>query len=154
VSQPISGAVTLGEPVLRGGRYVVPVSVNAAPGSQLPRALSLRVLFRGDGVREATIHRAGAVSNVNPAFEISRTASNALTYLLSFDEATGLSGVVAEIEVEARAGASVRIDVDPALTLLTNRAGTQKATVAAGTLRVSGTAIDGDRLQTPRKNVE
>jgi len=154
VSQPISGAVTLGEPVLRGGRYVVPVSVNAAPGSQLPRALSLRVLFRGDAVRETTVHRAGAVSDVNPAFEISRTASNALTYLLSFDDATGLSGVVAEIEVEARAGARVRIEVDPALTLLTNRAGTQKATVAAGTLRVSGTTIDGARLDAPRKNVE
>ena len=64
-----------------------------------------------------------------------------------------MAGRVAEIEIDARGTAAQRIEVDPVLTLLSNEGGTSKATVAAGTLRVSGTTIDGARLQ-PKTRME
>jgi beta-lactamase superfamily II metal-dependent hydrolase/DNA/RNA endonuclease YhcR with UshA esterase domain len=145
VVQPIAGSVSLGDPVRRGNRFVVPVVMTAAPGAEVPQALSLRVVFSGGAVRGAVIRRAGVARNLQPSFEISRSAGNALSYLVSFDERSSRlsSGVVAEIELEAGAGADVAIDIDPAVTLLSNSAGTRKATVAAGTLHVSGTTIAG-----------
>jgi len=59
-----------------------------------------------------------------------------------------LSGTVAEIEIETAGG--ITIDVDPALTLLSDAAGTRKATVTGGTLRISGTAI-GHNARPDRK---
>jgi hypothetical protein len=152
---PMSGAVTLGEPFLRGGRYIVPVSVSATPGSEVPQAMSLRVVFTGSPVRNAIIRRAGAARDVQPSFEISRRSSNALSYLLVFNESKrGIAGAVAEIEIEASPGATIGVEVDPVLTLLSNRGGTRKASVAGGTLRVTGTTIESDRPNVPRKNQE
>jgi hypothetical protein len=138
VRQTIAGDVTLGEPVRRGDKFVIPVSVNVAPGAEAPEALALRVTFSGGTARNAVIRRAGTTRALQPSFEISRTAPNALAYLVSFN--APLHGVVAEIEVEASAGTA--IGIDPAVTVLSNAAGTREATVAAGTLRVNGTAID------------
>jgi hypothetical protein len=154
----LAGAVTLGEPVLREDRYVIPVSVTAAPGSSTPQAMSLRVRFTG-AVGSASIQRAGAARDLKPAFETSRRAQNTLSYLVAFDQRTGglalgatRSAVVAELVIEAREG-SVGIEVDPALTQLTNQAGTRKATVAGGTLRVSGTSIDIGRPDMQKRNI-
>jgi len=154
----VAGAVTLGEPVLREGRYIIPVSITAAPGSSTPQAMSLRVRFTGD-VSSASIQRAGAARDLQPAFETSRRAQNTFSYLVAFDERKGglalgdtRSAVVAELVIDARGG-RVEIDVDPALTQLTNQAGTQKATVAGGTLRVSGTSIDAGRPEMPKRNI-
>jgi PKD repeat protein len=152
VAEPFAGAVTLGAPFQRDGRWVVPVSVSSAEGTELPRALSLRVTFKGDA-RNAVIHRTGATAAMEPGFEISRRTSNALAYLLSFEESKGrLSGVVAEIEFDARPNARVTIDVDPALTMLSNQAGTRRATVAAGTLSVSGTSTGSQQPLHPEKS--
>jgi len=131
VRQPVTGSVALGEPVRRGNKFVVPVIVDSASAD----ALSLRVVFSGEPVRSAAIH---SVVGTRPVFEISRSMPGSLAYLLAVDG--HVSGVVAEIEVDA--AGSVAIDVDPALTLLSGAGGTRKATVAAGTLRVSGTAIE------------
>jgi hypothetical protein len=158
---PMSGAVTLGKPFLRGNRYIVPVSVTAAEGAEMPRALSLRVTFGGGAVRNAAIHRAGATSNVQPAFEISRAGTDSLAYLLVLDARSGglalpggdRSAVVAELELDARSGERVSIDVDPALTLLGDATGTHAATAAGRTLRVAGTSID-PRVQPQMKNRE
>ena len=155
VTQTISGSLTLGDPVRHGNRFAVPVVMTAAPGSELPHALSLRVTFSDGAVRSAAIRRAGAARVMQPAFEISRRSANGLSYLVSFDDrASGLaSGVVAEIEIEA--GAHLAINIDPAVTLLSNAAGTRKATVADGTLRVGGTTIGPEHPQTSgsgRKN--
>jgi hypothetical protein len=154
-SAPFNASLTLGEPVLRGKRYVVPVMISAAPGSDVPQAMSLRTVFKGDAPRGAAIHRAGTASNLEPAFEISRRSSDALVYLVSFDERKGgfafapgqRTGVIAEIELDVRAGAAVSIEIDPAVTMLSNGGGTRSATVAAGTLRVQGTSLDSPAVQ-------
>ena len=137
--QPITGSVSLGEPVRRGNKFVVPVIVDADGAA----ALSLRVVFSGDPAGSAAIRHA---ASVKPLFEISRGAPGSLAYLLAIDGR--LSGVVAEIEIEA--AGQTAIDVDPTLTLLSNAAGTRKATVAGGTLHVSGTAI-GHNARPERK---
>jgi uncharacterized protein len=139
VRQPVAGSVSLGEPVRRGSKFVVPVIVDA----ENAEALALRVVFAGDPVGGAAIH---SVRGIKPVFEISRSAPGSLAFLLAVDGR--VSGVVAEIEVEA--AGRVAIDVDPALTLLSGAGGTRKATVAGGTLRVSGTTI-GDNARPDRK---
>jgi hypothetical protein len=141
IAQPIAGSVTLGTPVRRNGHVFVPVMLRTAPGSEVPRALSLRVRFAGDAVRDAAIHRAGG----EYAFEISRRTSDGLVYL-AVGDGVARNGVIAEIEIDARAGASVSIEIDPALTMIANASGTRTATVAAGTLQVSGTVVE------PRRN--
>ncbi|HKS26160.1 MAG TPA: lamin tail domain-containing protein [Thermoanaerobaculia bacterium] len=137
--QPLTGSVTLGEPVRRGNKFFVPVIVDSANAE----GLSLRVVFSGDPVRKAAIH---SVAGTRPVFEISRSAPGSLAYLLA--GGGRLSGVVAEIEVDA--AGQVAIGVDPALTLLSDAGGTRKATVAGGTLRVSGTTIE-DNARPERK---
>jgi beta-lactamase superfamily II metal-dependent hydrolase len=144
VTQPIAGSIALGDPQRRGNKFFVPVIVD----SQAAEAMALRVVFSDGGVRNATIHRAGAARALQPTFEISRGARNALSYLVSFNDR--VSGVVAEIEIDAADGAQVSIDVDPSVTILSNAAGTREATVAAGTLHVSGTAI-GHNARPDRK---
>jgi hypothetical protein len=97
------------------------------------------------------IHHA---AGLQPSFEISRSAPGALSYLVAFDEHAPLvlgadrSVVVAEIELDSPAGR--RIGVDPRLTMLTDRAGVLKATVAAGTLEIDDSAITFF-LQTPQE---
>jgi trimeric autotransporter adhesin len=144
VTRPIAGSIALGDPVRRGNKFFVPVIVD----SQAAEAVALRVVFSDGGVQKATIHRAGAARGLQPTFEISRGSRNALAYLVSFNER--VAGVVAEIEIDAADGANVSIDVDPSVTMLSNAAGTRSATVAAGTLRVSGTAI-GHNARPDRK---
>jgi len=144
VTQPMAGSISLGDPERRGNKFIVPVIVD----SQAAEAMALRVVFSDGGVGNATIHRAGAARALQPTFEISRGSGNALAYLVSFNER--VSGVVAEIEIDAADGARVSIDVDPSVTILSNAAGTREATVAAGTLHVSGTAI-GHNARPDRK---
>ena len=113
-------------------------------------ALSLRVVFSGGAVRNPVIRHA---ADIHPTFEISRHAANALSYLVMF-EAGARSATVAEIELETGAAASVSVNVDPALTLLSNLAGTRSATVAAGTLQVNGTKIEAQEQRAPRKGLK
>jgi hypothetical protein len=122
----------------------VPVIVSGTGDVQ---AMSLRVVFSGDGVRNATIHGA---PQIEKAFEISRRGPDAVSYLVTF--AGGVrGGVVAEIELDAAADARVAVGIDPKLTLLSNAAGTRAATVAAGTLQVSGTTIEAQIPSRPGK---
>jgi hypothetical protein len=145
----LAGSVSLGEPMRRGSRWIVPVMIGAPDGAEVPQALSLRVMFSGDEVRGAAIRHAAGLT---PSFEISRRSANALSYLVMFDR--GLHGVVGEIELETGAGAHVAIDVDPALTLLSDSGGTRSATVAAGTLQVKGTTIEAPEQRAPRKGLK
>jgi hypothetical protein len=145
----LRGAVSLGQAQRRDGRWIVPVVVTMAPGSAMPDSLSLRVRFSGQAA-DATVRR---VVPEQPVFEISRLSADALSYLVSFDERTplmradGRSVVVAELSFSSGAG---RLEIDPLLTMLTT-GGTQKATVAGGTLRVTGTTIiQGDDAPRPR----
>jgi hypothetical protein len=147
-SSQLRGAVTLGTPVMRNGRFVVPVSVESSNGADAAHAMALTVRFRG-AASNVSVHRAGAATKAQPLFEISRSSGQSLTYLLQFagnDElaASGTSRVVAEIELDAERGPLV-IEVDSALTMLANRNGTASATVRNGALRVSGTRIGGDK---------
>jgi len=133
VSTSMKGSISLGEPVLRGDRYVIPVSVEGSPS-----AMSLRLRFdaAGEGV---TVHR---TAGLQPAFETVRHGDRELTYLVDYDGT--MNGVVATIEVPAGTRLS-SIEVAGDGTLICDRDGIRKATVAAGTLAVKGTAIDGDR---------
>jgi hypothetical protein len=111
----------------------IPVIVAAPAGSEAPQALALRVVFGGGAVRNVSIHHS---EGIQPLYEISRGAA----YLVTLDR--GVRGEsVAEIEFDAAADASVSIDVDPSVTLLSNRGGTRSATVSAGTLQVNGTDV-------------
>ncbi len=151
----ISGSVTLGKAILRGGLYVIPVILTAAPGSAAPQALSLNVLFNGgDGsLSNVSIQRAGAAKNLPPVFETSKRTSDGLYYLVSYDGlnlgSDGRSAVVAEIGIGADTGAGVTISVDPRLTMLSNQSGTRSATVENGSLTVSGTTIGGSPRTRP-----
>jgi len=152
----LQGAITLGTAQLRDGRYVIPVIVTVGEGSATPQAMSLSITLDGNG--EAVIRRAGAASSLQPLFEISRRSSTALSYLVSFDDATplaiagGKSAVVAEIELAPRAAG--RIGIDPALTLLTNAAGTQSATVRNGMLKLHDTTLGNSTPRTPKQSTK
>jgi hypothetical protein len=156
-SERLAGSISLGEPFLRNGRYVVPVSVAAAQGSITPQAMALRVTFNGP-VSNVSVHRAGTAAGIEPAFEISRRTPDALVYLLAFGErgsgiVPGASpSVIAEIELESRPDAGLAIQIDPALTMLTDQSGTRSAKVSAGTLRVTNTRVRLDRRQQPVAN--
>ena len=152
----IAGSVTLGEPVLRSGRYVVPVVMTTRAGSIAPQAMSLRLHFDRE-VGNVTIGRAGAAKDLATPFEITRRSGNDVSYLISYG---GLalgeshSAVVAEIGIDSVGGA-VAISVDPQLTMLSDQAGLTSATVENGRLEVSGTAIRSvePRPHTPDSNV-
>ncbi len=143
-SPEIAGSIVLGRPVLRSGRYVVPVIMTARPGSIVPQAMSLRVHF-DRGVGNVTIGKAGAAKDLAVPFEITRRSGNDVSYLISYG---GLvlgeshSAVVAEIEIDSLGG-DVAIGVDSRLTMLGDQAGLMSATVGNGKLEVSGTAIGG-----------
>jgi hypothetical protein len=135
----IEGSITLGEPVQRGGRWFVPVILSAAPGSDIPQALALRLRLATPA--DATVRRAGAGSAARPSFEITGRTDNTLSYIVSFDPRAALdlgvkrSAVVAEVELPGVEG----MGVDGSLTMLANAAGTRKATVANGLLTISDT---------------
>ena len=125
----ISGAITLGTPVVRAGRTFVPVIVTTTQESAAPQAISLKLRVRGSDV---TIRRAGVTKDLQPLFE--NAPPNG--WLASFDAATapipsGTRLVVAEIETDGRT--SVEIDAEG--TMLCNQSGTEKATVENGRLR-------------------
>ncbi|HEX7679307.1 MAG TPA: IPT/TIG domain-containing protein, partial [Thermoanaerobaculia bacterium] len=138
----IAGSITLGEPVLRSGRYVVPVVMTTRAGSIVPQAMSLRLHFDRE-VGNVTIGKAGAAKDLAAPFEITRRSGNDVSYLISYG---GLalgeshSAVVAEIGIDSVGGA-VAISVDPQLTMLSDQAGLTSATVENGKLEVNGTAI-------------
>ncbi|HKS25131.1 MAG TPA: IPT/TIG domain-containing protein [Thermoanaerobaculia bacterium] len=117
-----NGSITLGAPIVREGRTFIPVIVSGAP-----HALSLRV-------RGANVVGIRRTVGVTPLFETAPKVSDGAAYLVSFGEKS-VSGVVAEIEVT---GAPESIELDPALTMLTDQSGMQKATAANGHLRLGG----------------
>jgi IPT/TIG domain/PKD-like domain len=140
----LRGSVTLGTPVVREGRTFIPVIVGTAADSMQPQALSLKLRMTGEASVVA-VRRVGVAQGLQPAFEVTRAMADGAAYLVAFDgrasglAAAGQSAVVAEIEVEHGA-AQVRIDVDPALTML-SRGGVNQATVAMRTLQVRGVTI-------------
>ena len=144
----LDGSIALGKPVLRDGRYFVPVIMTAVRGSVTPQAMSLRVHFDGEAGK-VSIHKAGAASGLNVAFETDRFAGNDLSYLVSYGNlylGTSASAVVAEIEVES---SNATLSIDTELTMLSNQAGTMTASVSSGKLKVTGTKI-GNGAAHPR----
>ena len=155
-SPEIAGSIVLGKPVLRAGRYVVPVIMTTRPGSTVPQAMSLRIHFDSK-VGNVTIGKAGAAKDLSAPFEITRRSGNDVSYLISYGGlALGQShsAVVAEIGIDSVGGA-VAISVDPRLTMLGDQAGLTSATVENGKLEVNGTAIGSvePRPRTPDNNV-
>jgi len=139
----IAGSISLGKAVRRGGHYVVPVILTSR--GEAPQAMSLRVKFDDDAaIGDVTIRRAGVAKDV--VFETTRRSGNDVSYLVAYDPrglalGASRSAVVAEIEIESVEG-HVAIAIDPQLTMLSDQAGTMKATVANQKLEVSGTTID------------
>jgi len=140
--EPIAGELSLGGAALRNGRWFVPVIVTMDENSATPQALALRLRMNGAS-RDVSVRRAGALE---PIFEVSRATSDAIVYLVSFGErapfvlGNSRSAVIAEVEISDPA--AVRFTIDPALTMLVDGSGTRKATVAGGTLRVHGSAVE------------
>jgi len=134
---PINGSLTFGDPFERNGRRVVPVIYTAAEGSTVPQAISLSLRNAGPA---AVHHPAGA----GMRFAISRRFGDRLSYIAVFENPLALdanrSAVVAEIEVTERARGT-EINLDPALTILANDAGTQTATSANGLLLPAASSV-------------
>ena len=131
---PTAIALTLGAPVVRDGRTFIPVLVSSPADSLPAQAMSLKLRITGDASIVA-VRRTGAPA----AFEITRATADGAAYLVVHGSGSSLTGAVAEIEVAIAAG-QVRIDIDPALTML-SRGGVQQATVATGTLQVRGVTV-------------
>jgi hypothetical protein len=135
------GSISLGQPRATNGRMVVPVLVTMKPGSMLPRAMSLDVRVDGG----ATITGAHRAAGVETAFEISRTRSKGIAYLVSFSESAQLrldaNGSATIAELELGSARPSRLEIDPALTMLVDGRGTRKATVKDGTLTVEGVDV-------------
>jgi hypothetical protein len=146
-SQAFAGALTLGEPVLRGDRWRVPVIVTMDEGSAAPRAISLRVRLGANGSN--AVVRRGNVAQ--PVFEISRPAADSISYLVVFGEPLVLdatrSAVIAELELTALG--ATRLAVDPTLTMLVD--GSRKASVTDRTLRIQGVSIGKPEPHQPQK---
>jgi hypothetical protein len=92
--------------------------------------------------------------DIPSVFETSRRSGNDLSYLVSYDPrglalGASRSAVVAEIEIES-AASSISLSIDPLLTMLADQTGTMSATVANGTLQVSGTTIGSGAAPRPR----
>ncbi|HXH92658.1 MAG TPA: IPT/TIG domain-containing protein, partial [Thermoanaerobaculia bacterium] len=150
----IAGSIALGKPALRGGHYVVPVVMTMKPGSVVPQAMSLRVhLDSVSTIGAVTVQRAGAAKDVPAVFETTRRSGNDVSYLVAYDP-RGLaiggarSAVIAEIEIDS-AEDGVAITVDPILTMLSDLAGTMKATVGNQNLQVSGTTTGSGAVPRP-----
>jgi hypothetical protein len=145
---PIAGSITLGDPIRRAGGTFVPLIVSIPRGADVPRALSVKVRA-GDGVSTVAIRRAEGAAAVKPVFESSQRTADGIAYLVSFSQglsfttaANGVrSAVVAEVEVQGNG----KIDLDPALTMLSDGSGMRNATRANGRLELGGT-----RVRTPR----
>jgi hypothetical protein len=154
----IAGSIVLGKPVLRSGRYVVPVIMTIRPGSIVPQAMALRVHFEGETAPgEATVRRAGVTKDLSTPFEVTRRSGNDLSYLVSYGGMVlgqSRSAVIAEIEIDSVDGA-VAISVDPRVTMLGDQAGLLSATVENGKLEVSGTMVRSipPRPYPPEKDV-
>ena len=151
----IAGSIALGKPALRAGHYVVPVVMTMKPGSVVPQAMSLRVhLDSVFTIGAVTVQRAGAAKDVPAVFETTRRSGNDVSYLVAYDP-RGLaiggarSAVIAEIEIDS-AEEGVAITVDPMLTMLSDLAGTMKATVGNQNLQVSGTTTGSGAVPRPR----
>jgi len=154
----LAGSITLGNAVLRAGRYFVPVIMTANPGSITPQSMAFRAHFETDGTfGDLAVHSAGAAKDAGaPLFEIGPRMGNDVSYLVSYDPRNGglnlgasHSAVVAEIEIAAN-DANVVVSLDPTVTMLSDQAGTMTATVANGKLKVSGTTIRSDAPPQPR----
>jgi hypothetical protein len=150
----VAGSIALGKPTLRGGHYVVPVVMSMKPGSVVPQAMSLRVHFDSvSTIGAVTVQRAGAAKDVPAVFETTRRSGNDVSYLVAYDP-RGLalggarSAVIAEIEIDS-AEEGVAITVDPTLTMLSDLAGTMKATVSNQKLEVSGTTTGSGAVPRP-----
>ena len=136
VSQPVAGRLTLGDAVLRGNRFVVPVIYTPADGSVIPQAMSISI--RNVNPTAVIRHLPG----VDTQFAISRRNGNTLSYIAVLDGRTPLtldangSVVVAELEMASPRRDIESIAIEPSTTLLTNGAGTQKAAISNGRLQV------------------
>jgi hypothetical protein len=145
VNHEIAGSIVLGKPVLRSGRYLVPVIMSIRPESIMPQTMALRVHFDSEQAMGAiAVRRAGAAKDLVTPFEITRSSGNDLSYLVSYGGLVlgqSRSAVVAELEIESVEG-GVAIGVDPGLTMLGDKAGLMSATVGNGKLEVRGTVIN------------
>jgi hypothetical protein len=107
----------------------------AAENSVAPQAMSISIHNVGPAFIRKT-------EGAEMRFEISRRSGSVLSYVAVFDERTPLlldgrgSAVVAEIELMTSRRNLSDMTLDPALTILGNRAGTQKATTANGRLQI------------------
>jgi hypothetical protein len=141
----LAGSVILGAPVVRQGRTFIPVMVSAAANSREAQSLSLKVRVDGDATVVA-IRRSGVTKNMQPVFELTRPTADGAAWLIALDSrsvlaAAGRTAVVGEIEISRDASQQVRVEVDPALTML-SRGGVQNSTVPGGTLSVRGVSIE------------
>ncbi|MEO8380091.1 MAG: IPT/TIG domain-containing protein, partial [Acidobacteriota bacterium] len=145
----LSGAVSLGASFVRDGKTFIPVSVTAVPGSIEAQALALKVRVSGDASVVA-IRRAGAARNIQPVFEVTRAANDGAAYLVAFadGQALGASTVIAEIELSRGGEGLVRVEIDPAMTMLSS-GGLHQATVANGALKVQGVLVGDTPVRRP-----
>jgi hypothetical protein len=140
----LSGTVSLGEPLRRlNGTTILPVIVSIPRGGEVPRAIALKI--RG----ASSIARAGAALLVKPVFETSQRTADGAAYIVSFPADltfTGGTAVVAEVAVTGNA----KVELDPALTMLSDAGGLHGATVSNKRLQLGDAVSVAVPERTPR----
>ncbi len=167
--QPVAqDVVTIGTGVHSGLTVDVPVYIRDTSGSPLGidqpagskiQAYSLKVDYSpASAIQSVTFTRAGITQSLTPAFESSPSGSGTISLLDTFDETTNLipftsnkalpGDQVAKLHFTFQpgtlTGTVVTLTLDPALTQLSNQAGTTSETVNNGTL----TLVNGSIVQT------
>jgi len=160
-------SITVGSVTAAAGQVgvVIPISVRDTSGTPLGRdaaaglkiqGLSWRITYSpASAISSITMSRAGITAGLTPLFESFPGSGNTVSYVGSFDEATNLipftldaaspGDQVAKLTVNISAAATPNtvitlvIDPNPAVTLLSNDAGTTSESTAAGNLAL----VDG-----------
>jgi len=160
--------VTVGTITANGNTVDVPVSIRDVAGTSLGmdrpagskiQSISMRVTYAPSAaVQSVTFTRAGITAGLTPISEFMPASSGAISLLMTFDEGTNpipftlnapapadqVAHLVFTLSSSAAPGSSISLTLDPALTQLTDQAGTgaTKESSGGGNLTLVNGAIN------------
>jgi hypothetical protein len=150
-------AVTVGTVTANGNTVDVPVFIRDVAGTPLGQdrpagskiqSISMRVTYAPSAaIQSVTFTRAGITAGLNPISEFMPASSGAISLLMTFDEGTNpipftlnapapgdqVAHLVFTLSSSAPPGSSISLTLDPALTQLTDQAGTGATKESSGT---------------------
>jgi uncharacterized protein YjdB len=150
-------AVTVGTVTASGNTVDVPVFIRDVAGTPLGQdrpagskiqSISMRVTYAPSAaIQSVTFTRAGITAGLTPISEFMPASSGAISLLMTFDEGTNpipftlnapppgdqVAHLVFTLSSSATPGSSISLTLDPALTQLTDQAGTGATKESSGT---------------------